>query len=149
MLLLIYHVIVESFENGWYQVTFKNDTFEIITITVTEIVLIQVSFLPLRLNKKTKIKPRNDMAPSYRSKFSSSLNQGSDFSVALVLELCITSLCLGKVKVFPMMLACQSYLTFNVLMTAVIEFLVFLTGLNGWIFLYELRGCGIITVTSI
>ena len=58
---------------------FQNSTLEVITITVTQIVLIQVFFLPLLLNRKIKMKTRNTMAPSHHSKISSTQNQEVQF----------------------------------------------------------------------
>ena len=66
----------------WKQVissNFQNGTFEIITITVKKIVLIQVFFLLLLLNKKIKIKTRNTIVTSYYSKTRSTQNYGVPF----------------------------------------------------------------------
>ena len=57
------------------------------------------------------MKPRNTLAPSYDPNvYDSALlkNRKSYFSLVWVMELGITSLSLGKVKVFPIILACQS-----------------------------------------
>ena len=53
------------------------------------------------------------------------------------------SSCLGKVKVFSIILACWFQSTFNVCVKTANEFYVFQTELNGWVFVYELSGCGI------
>ena len=58
---------------------FQNGIFEIITITVTIIVLIQMFHLLLLLNKKIKIKTWNTMEPSYHSKVSSTQDQVVSF----------------------------------------------------------------------
>ena len=72
---------------------FQNGTFEIIIITVTKIVLIQVFFLPLLLNKK--MKTQSTIAPSYYLKVSSTQNQRVPFFYCLAHE-AIISLYLGN-----------------------------------------------------
>ena len=70
----------KNFEHSCHQVAnFQNGTFERITITVTEVVLIQVLFLTIGSKHtqthththKIKMKKQNTMAPSYHSKVSS------------------------------------------------------------------------------
>ena len=93
-----------------------------------KVVLIQVFFLSLLLNKiKIKMKTRNIMALSHHSKVSSAQKHGVPFFCCLghtsaVMELSIIPLFLVKVKVFPIILACQSQLTCNVCMKTVNEF---------------------------
>ena len=70
----------------------------------------------------------------------------SHFLVVWVMELSIISLCLGKVKVFPIILACQSESTFNVCMKTLNEFCVL--GINGLMFVCELSDCGINSLCS-
>ena len=102
---------------------FQNGAFEITTITVTEILFSQVFF-----TVASKQKNENENKESgYHSKVSSS----------------IISLCLDKVKDFLIILACQSYSTLNVCRKTVNEFYVFLTRLNGYVFVYEFCRCGI------
>ena len=48
----------------------------------------------------------------------------SHFSLVWVMEFSIISSCLGKVKVFPIILACQSQTTFNICMKTVNGFYV-------------------------
>ena len=89
-------------------VNFYGGIFEIITITVTKIVLSQVLVLPLLLNK-IKTKARNTMASSHHSKISSTENQAVPFfCCSWIMELSNISLWLSKVKVFPNILAYQS-----------------------------------------
>ena len=75
---------------------------------MTKIVLIQVLFLPLLLNKKIKMKTQNTMALFAIKKSALLKTRESHFSVAWIMELINISLCLGKFKVFAIILACQS-----------------------------------------
>ena len=71
----------------------QNDTFEIISITVMKIVLMQVFFLSWLLNKQTnkqtnkknenENKKRNTIVPSYDSKIGFIQNQGGPFFCCL------------------------------------------------------------------
>ena len=69
---------------------FQNGNFEIISITVMKIVLIEVFFLSSLLNKQTrkknenKNKKRNTIVPSYHSKIGFIQNQGGPFFCCLV-----------------------------------------------------------------
>ena len=55
------------------------------------------------------MKTWNTMAPSYHAKKSALLKTTeSHYSLVWVMEISIISSCLGKVKVFPIILACQS-----------------------------------------
>ena len=76
---------------------FQNSNFEIITITVTEILLI----LPLVLNKK-KLKLKFEIPWHLHTTQKSTLLKTKEFHFSLVwvIEFCIISSCLGKVKVF-------------------------------------------------
>lgn len=68
---------------------FQNGNFEIISITVMKIVLIEVFFLSSLLNKQTrkknenKNKKRNTIVPSYHSKIGFIQNQGGPFFCCL------------------------------------------------------------------
>ena len=64
----------------------------------------------------------------------------SHFSLVWVMEFSIISSCLGKVKVFPIILACQSQTTFNVCMETVNGFYVS-NGVKG--LSVSESGCGI------
>ena len=119
---------------------FQSSTFEIITITVTEIVSIQMFFLPLVLNKKIKLKIWNTIAPSCKLLNAKEFH----FSFAWVMEFSIISSCLGIVKVFPIILP------FNLVDVQRLHekgksFYTFRMGvaIYGWLFVYELSGCGI------
>ena len=107
---------------------FQNGVFEIVTITMTKIILIQVFFLPLLLNKKIK-KWKHGIPWHLHTIQKSALNKTreSHCSFVWVMERSIISLCLGKVKVFLLILACQSQSTFNVCMKTVNEFPVAIT----------------------
>ena len=103
--LSMYPVIVENFENSLYQVSFS-DILKIITITVTKIVLIQRFFLLLPL-KKQKCKHEIPWNINIIQKSALLKTRESHFFVVWVI-LSIISLCLGKVNVFPIILAWQS-----------------------------------------
>ena len=68
---------------------FQNGNFEIISITVMKIVLIEVFFLSSLLNEQTrkknenKNKKRNTIVPSYHSKIGFIQNQGGPFFCCL------------------------------------------------------------------
>ena len=70
------------------------------------------------------------------------------FSLVLVMEFRIISSYLGKVKYFSTILTCQIQLMFNVCMKTVNELYMFLTELNGWVFIYKLIGCKIDSLWS-
>ena len=61
------------------------------------------------------------------------VSENKSISLVWVMELNIISSCLGKVKVFLVILLCSLVSTVNVWMRRV----------NGWVFVYELSGCGI------
>ena len=86
---------------------FQNGTLEIVIIPVTKIVLIQVFFLPLLLNKKSW---KHGIPLHLHTIQKSGLLKTSEvhFSVAWVIELSIIPLHLAKVKVLQIILACQS-----------------------------------------
>ena len=108
MPLSVFLVVAENFEQ-LISINFHNVIFEIITITVTKIVLSQVFFLPLLLNKKIKTKARNTRASSHHSKISSTENQAVPFfCCSWIMELSNISLCLSKVKVSSKIVAYQS-----------------------------------------
>ena len=128
---------------------YQNSTFEIVTITLMEIVSMQVFFFIVgskwkNKNENTKYHGRfisfkshlyskpessiflfldhgmqNTMAPSYHSKVSSTENQQVPFFSCLVNKFSITFSWLGKVKVFLIILTCQSQSTFNACMKRV------------------------------
>ena len=120
---------------------FQNSTFEIITITVTEIVLIQMFFFTI--DSKQKNKNENT---EYHGTFIQvySKPRSSIFFFAWVMEFSIISSCLGIVKVFPIILP------FNLVDVQRLHekgksFYTFRMGvaIYGWLFVYELSGCGI------
>ena len=82
----------------------QNGTFKIIT----------KSFLLLVLNKIIKTKTRNTIKPSCRhgdiilNSMIPFRSRKSHFSIVWVVDFIIKSSCLGKIKVFPINLACQS-----------------------------------------
>ena len=127
----MYLAIVEK--ELWTQMissNFQNSTFKIITITVTEIILIQV-FLFSVGSKQQQNKNENTMPPSNHSKVSSTQNQGIPFFS-----------CLGKVKVFPIIRSSSLSRRSTFAWKASVNF-VFLMGLDGWVFVCELSGCEI------
>ena len=119
---------------------FQSSTFEIITITVTEIVSIQMFFLPLVLNKKIKLKIWNTIAPSCKLLNAKEFH----FSFAWVMEFSIISSCLGIVKVFPIILP-TNLVDVQRLHEKGKFFYAFQMGFSHlcWLFIYELSGCAI------
>ena len=93
----------ENSEQNWDQVTFRNSTFEKITIAVTKVLLIQMFFLTVGY-EKIKMKTQNTMAPLYHSKVGSLKARESHFSFVWIMEFDITSSSLCKVQVFPITL---------------------------------------------
>ena len=79
---------------------FQDSTFEIITITVTEIVPIQLFFFTVASKQKFKANIRNTIVPSYIQKSALLKTIEFHFSLVWIMEFSIISLCLGKVKVF-------------------------------------------------
>ena len=122
------NAVVNVPRSCWELCNFQNGAFEVVTITMTKIILIQVLFLPLLLNKKKK-KWKHGIPWHLHTIQKSALNKTreSPCSFVWVMERSIISLCLGKVKVFLLILACQSQSTFNVCMKTVNEFPVAIT----------------------
>ena len=101
MPLSMYLVIAEK--ENWtllWPRNFKNGKFKKNTMTVTEVVLIQV-FLTVSSKQKIKMKAWNAVISSYHSKINS---RESHFSLVWVMEFGIISWCLSKVKIFPLTL---------------------------------------------
>ena len=123
-------LLIRNFEHSRDRSSYlQNGTFKEITITATEVVLSQVSFLPSVLNKKIKMTSRNIMTSSYHLKVGSTQNMEVPFSSLIwVNENGIISPYLEKGKAFAdnSNLACQR--TFNICMETVNELNVFLTG---------------------
>ena len=74
---------------------------DVLTITVTEIVLIQMFFLQLLVNKRNKYE--KNVIPWYLHTIQKSallITREPNFSAVWVMKLSIISLCLGKDKVF-------------------------------------------------
>ena len=120
---------------------FQNSTFEIITTTVTEIVLIQMFFFTIGSKQKDK----NENA-EYHGTFIQvySKPRSSIFFFAWVMEFSIISSCLGIVKVFPIILP------FNLVDVQRLHekgksFYAFRMGvaIYGWLFVSKLSGFGI------
>ena len=93
---LFSNVVVSAPHNCWelrkqlISGNFQNGNFEIISIIVMKIVLIEVFFLSSLLNKQTrkkknenKNKKRNTIVPSYHSKIGFIQNQGGPFFCCL------------------------------------------------------------------
>ena len=71
-----------------------------ITITTTEVFLIQLFSYNVVSRQKIKMKTQNTMAPSYHSKVISTQSKGPHVSLIWIVEFSIISSCLAKAKVF-------------------------------------------------
>ena len=79
---------------------------DVLTINVTEVVLTQMFFLQLLLNKRNKYE--KNVIPWYLHTIQKSallITRESNFSAVWVMELSIISLCLVKDKVFLIIIA--------------------------------------------
>ena len=119
---------------------FQNSTFEIITTTVTEIVLIQMFFFTIGSKQKDK----NENAEYHGTFIQVYSKPRSSIFFVWVMEFSIISSCLGIVKAFPIILP------FNLVDVQRLHekgksFYAFRMGvaIYGWLFVYKLSGCGI------
>ena len=119
-ILLSIHLII--FEKELWTSTSKNDTFQKITITVVEVIFIQVSFLNLGSKQSMKMNTQNTVASSCQ--FKGLLKTWESHFLLLGSLVGIISTCFGKGKVF----SDNSNPTSNVSMKTVNELDVFLTG---------------------